>query len=115
MSREYKDFFNREASLTFLNLALIPNKMIPELTHEDLIAQPSEKRNQHNSFYMHTHPEIMLPNEIPIHPSLLGQEFIYTKEFAQEVMEQTPEMVTQDLETIESKLGFRPNVVLTPA
>ena len=27
MLREYKDFFNKEASLTFLNLALIPNKM----------------------------------------------------------------------------------------
>ncbi len=79
---------------------------IPKLTHEELIA-PERK---HNRF---PYQELLCPNEIPIYPQIPKEEFAYSQEFLEEVFALVPDMVAEDVETIEHKLNLKLPIRLT--
>jgi len=74
---------------------------VPELTSLDLI-DPLRKEKK-----------ILLPNEIPIYPSILKEDFAYSSDFTEEVLTLVPDIVTKDLETIENKLGAKLKIKAT--
>lgn len=81
---------------------------IPRLNHEDLIATESDfPVESYRRGYNYSHPRILRPSEIPVHPAILEKDFIYSQDFLKEVVKATPEMVTADIKTIESKLNVK--------
>ena len=57
--------------------------------------------------------KVLLPGEIPIHPSVYDWSFAYTPEFIQEVRAAVPDSMTRDLSEIERILGAETGLEIT--
>jgi hypothetical protein len=86
---------------------------IPKFNFLDFIASQQLDNTYRKIIRCYDKPEILRPDEIPVYPRLVGEEFPYTKEFVEEVLEHTPDMVKNDLTTIEQKLGQKLYLKLT--
>lgn len=70
------------------------------LTHEELISVARSN-------------PLLMPGEIPVHPSVYRADFAYTRDFLRRVNDAVPMILEQDLRAIERELGINPGIEVT--
>lgn len=75
---------------------------IPFLEQEDLIGSEKNSINYRKTIRCYDFPRILRPDEIPIHPSLLEQDFLRQEQFIQKVFKKTQEEFPEKLKELST-------------